>query len=148
IATEAGVVLTTEVDAWTGNSEVLANVTPVKVTLLNNSGAPLRIQYRQFVLRAEDGTSIPALPPYRIEGSVTAPVAVLEYDPAAPGFLHDGFRIDPVYADAYPGIVPYGYPIRRDLDYYNRYYARWRKPLPTQEMVTQALPEGVVEPGG
>lgn len=44
--------------------------------------------------------------------------------------------------------TPYGYALDRDLDYYNTYYARWRKPLPTQEMVARALPEGVLQPGG
>jgi hypothetical protein len=32
--------------------------------------------------------------------------------------------------------------------FYDQYYATWKPALPTRDMLQQALPEGVLQPGG
>ena len=44
--------------------------------------------------------------------------------------------------DAWPGVFAY------DPLYYDSIYSRWPERLPTQDMISEALPEGVVQDGG
>jgi hypothetical protein len=61
---------------------------------------------------------------------------------------HDHFLVAPHFAGYYPGwgVWPYSYPY--DPFFYDSLYAYWPEQLPTQDMLSQALPEGAVQNGG
>jgi hypothetical protein len=63
-------------------------------------------------------------------------------------FDHEGFMIAPHFRDYYPGWTtwPGAYPY--DPFYYNSLYAYWPEKLPTQDMLSKALPEGAVQNNG
>jgi hypothetical protein len=65
-----------------------------------------------------------------------------------PRFDRDRFRLAPGYWVYYPNIPRWTDPWNDDPDYYDRYYSVWQEPLPTNEMLELALPEGVLEPRG
>ncbi len=145
-ARTAGVRITAVTDAWDARPENLdEEVTPLKVSIENDSGRPLRIRYNEFALVSGTGTRYPALPPLQIEGKVpkvaTAPVYT-------PRFAYDGFYPAPYYGSTYTGLTPWTDPWVYDSVYYDRYYPVWQVPLPTQDMRELAIPEGVIEPGG
>jgi hypothetical protein len=64
------------------------------------------------------------------------------------GFDHDRFMVAPHFAAFYPGweAWPYAYPY--DPFYYDSLYAYWPEQLPTQDMLSKALPEGAVQDNG
>lgn len=147
-----GVKVTTRGDTWPGDAVIREEVTPLHIKLENDSGRPLRVEYKRFVLVDESGKQYTALPPYEIGGTAKKPVKVTVYRPFAdPYFGYQGFYIYPYYSSLYPGATiwsappTYGY----DIDYYRDTYTYWKKiGLPTPEMLRRALVEGVLEPGG
>lgn len=152
-AESAGVRIIARAQAWRGHpADLRGVVTPILVTIQNNSSRPLRVSPASFAL-AGDGRTYAALPPFEITGSVSEPA---------------GYAAVPWYGFGPPYLPPYHYrpwpyPFRRwpydhpgwsafpevlDPWYYDRYYPVYREvPLPTGDMVQKALPEGVVEPG-
>ncbi len=137
-ASVSGVHMTVVADAWTGMPPDLGDVQPLLVSIDNQSDVPLRISYDQFVAVGPGGDRQPAVPPLEIRETVW---------------------VDPYY---FPG----SYPVARGPYYYGGYYPRYRSyggwygwdpwyyptpsvrvGLPTQDMLMQALPDGVVEPG-
>jgi hypothetical protein len=150
VETAEGVKIVARTDAWAGNPEVKEHVTPVRVSIENNSGKPLRIRYREFALVGPDGERNAALPLYAIEGDVDRPVLTYDLDPLTePEFLYYDYYVAPAYQSVYPGITPYAGPFAYDIPYYERYYRYWAEvPLPTAEMRRTVLPEGVVNDGG
>jgi hypothetical protein len=127
-AETAGVRVVARAEAWSGVPQGLADeVTPLLVTVVNESDRPIRVTHEDFALVGADGARYAALAPRRIEGVITEAIAEPAYPP--PAFVHDLSRPrDPYW-------TPLG-PVLR--------YIR----LPTLDMVRRALPEGVVEPGG
>jgi hypothetical protein len=67
-----------------------------------------------------------------------------------PRFSYDRFFVAPHFAYLYPGLEPWPWAFGPAYDpfYYGRYYGLWPVQLPTQDMLEQALPEGVVESDG
>jgi hypothetical protein len=112
------------------------------VAIVNDSGRPLRLRYNDFKLVNPSGLAITALPPLRIEATVRTPVRVV------PGFLYTRFWVAPFYAPYYSGISPWGGPFDFDPLYYDGYYSYWQQPLPTEDMLAQTIPEGVLEDDG
>ena len=154
-AEEQGVVLQATVDAWPGAEGVLDHVTPVRVTIRNQSDQTLRLQYRYFSLMSADAKErYAALPPFKIEGTVTKPVInedAAPLQPVQPAFRYRGFEVAPFYGTVYPELdatVDYPEYLDYDLDYYDMYYTYWRMDLPTPEMLARVIPEGIVQPGG
>lgn len=145
-----GVRMTAETGAWDGLARVTTEVTPIRVTIENDGAAPLRLRYDDFALVSPQGRRYAALPPYGVEGDVTDPTLVDAYAPVAtPGFAYSGFQVAPYYSSVYPSVTAYGGAFGYDPAYYDRYYTVYRDiELPTQEMVAEALPEGVISPGG
>jgi hypothetical protein len=139
----AGVRTVVRADAWTGVPAALPELTPLQTSIENHSGRPLRIQYRQFALVALSGRRYAALPPYKIEGTAVTSGPIM-----APAFPYREFSFAPYYnptpleLPGWPGPFPY------DPDYGTRYYGLWRAPLPTEDMLEKALPEGVLKAGG
>jgi hypothetical protein len=149
-ATVANVNVTVQARAWPGTNAIKTEVTPLLVTIENNSQRTVRIRYSDFALVTAEGEHFAALPPYAIEGTIEEPVRVEPYPGAiAPRFHHRGFMIAPYYAPFYGGIAPFDGPFFYDPFYYDRYYTYWREvELPTIEMLQEALPDGAIEPGG
>lgn len=126
-------------------------VTPVRVVIENQGDDPLRIRLRELRLLERDGAENVALPPLQLDAEVPGAVS--------PAFGASRFSLAPRYAPFYAGGVPrrglttgpftsWSGPFDADPYYSPTYYPRWVNPLPTTEMVSRALPEGVLSPGG
>lgn len=140
-AQAAGVRLEIDTDAWRGIPADLGdNFTPVLVTIRNDGSQDLRVRYADFVLKAPSGTMYHALPPFRIDDTVSEPIDVRAYP---------GFMVAPYLSPFYPRWRVFNDPFLFDEVYFNRYYPTFVNiDLPTGDMIQKALPEGVVQPGG
>jgi hypothetical protein len=148
-----GVNIITKVDYWNGSPQVKRYVTPVHVIIDNNSGKPLKISYEQFSLLAPDGQRFSVLPLFGISGTISKPVLIHHYNPILnPGFGYHDFWIAPFYSAIYPGIPVMDGDFYFDPLYYDNYYNYWdhqtESELPTDKMIDDALPEGVLKNGG
>lgn len=66
-----------------------------------------------------------------------------------PGFDYDDFYYAPYWGYGYVGLGPWPYGWGADRGYYNMYYPYMERiHLPTRSMLTKAIPEGVIGPGG
>lgn len=130
---------------WKGDPDQLESVvTPLRVTITNNSGHPLRLGYRDFGLITDTGYRAVAVPPFEIRGNVEETQATTIH----PAFGWSGFYPAPFYSPFYgPYYRTWGGPWAFDAPYYTA-YTTWARPLPTQDMLKKALPEGVLENGG
>jgi hypothetical protein len=169
----AGVVVLIDGNAWKGDPPNLGELfTPVLVTIQNNSGKSVRVSYADFNLSSSTGFTSAAIPPVKAKGQLSwadpksskVPVQLALYEPDRPGkdtlsgrvrlaafehgFDHDRFMVAPHFANFYPGMEawPYSYPY--DPFYYDSLYASWPEKLPTQDMLSKGLPEGVVQDNG
>jgi len=148
----AGVSVRVQADDWQGDPAVERTVQPVRVTIDNDGTAPIRVRYGDFALVAPDGHRYAALPPFRIEGQLMSPMLADGYAPFySPRFMYRGFYVAPYFARIYPGIPVYPGPASYFYDpfYYGFYYPDMLSAIrPTVEMLSLALPEGLIEPGG
>lgn len=87
------------------------------------------------------GFTYSALPPYKITGTAREPVSV-------PRFAYSGFFVAPFYGRYYPGVPVWGSPWRYNRYYYRRVWTEWPVQLPTRDMRDEAIPAGVLQPGG
>jgi hypothetical protein len=166
----SGVQLQVGGDSWKGDPPNLGTLfTPVKVSIVNQSGKALRVSYADFSLNGSSGFKYSAIPPMSAKGQISqAPsqnglrTQLALYQPLDSSDLsgrvmlagwshhydHDHFYIAPHYSSFYPGwgVWPYAYPY--DPLYYDSLYANWPEQLPTQDMLSEGLPEGVVQNGG
>ena len=145
-AVTSGVRIDVVADAWSGIPWDLDDVQPLLVTIENNSGRKLRIRYDQFSVIGPGGDRQAALPPFEIRGT-----ALVDpwYAAGSYPYAVNGFWVAPYMSRYYPSLRPFGGPFVYDPWYYSTYYptiARVR--LPTSDMLIQARPEGVLEPGG
>ncbi|MGD8339938.1 MAG: hypothetical protein PVH89_04100 [Gammaproteobacteria bacterium] len=146
-----GVSVTVETNAWRGSRRVTAAVEPIRVTISNQGSSPIRLRYGDFALVDENGRRYAALPPYQVDGTLLNPILADGYTVMVmPGFAHRGFFVAPYYSRIYPGIPVYG---RRyylyDPFYYDYYYTDLTSAIrPTMEMLSLALPEGIIDVGG
>jgi hypothetical protein len=140
----AGVELIANPDAWRGIPEIMQEILPIKVIVRNRHGKPILIQNQHFALVTDKGERLAARPPGEIKGEVriAAPVPY-----SGPSFYHhDFFMYGPFgyYGGVNRGVEPFYH----DPFYYSR-YQYWRQvALPTEEMVSEALPELTVPEGG
>jgi hypothetical protein len=153
----AGVRLVVQAEAWRGAPERLdRELTPLKVTIENESDRPVRVRYEDFILETGRGLQYTPLPPINIKGEVTqtadAPVYVPRYAIAprviVPRFGYRDFYLAPWFVSYYSGFRPWGYPWHFNALYYDTYYPRWTVRLPTEDMLEMAIPEGVIDAGG
>jgi hypothetical protein len=147
----SSVQLILQADEWPEGREVPARVTPVLVDIVNRGDAPLRLEYRHFVLQTWAGRKLAAIPPFRVYGTPLSP----QVEPARArielSYDAKGFEVAPHYASLYEGVAPYGRPFAADQRYHGTHYAYWERAgadLPTRDMKVLALPEGVLRPGG
>lgn len=140
-----GVLLKANPDAWTGYPEIIEKVTPMKVRIINNHGSAVRIQYNLFSLISSTGKRYSVLPPYEIDATVKRSLPAR----GPYGFTSREFFVAPHHRGFYPGIpsaTAWGY---RDPCYYSCYRKAWMElELPTDRMLSRALPEGDIQPGG
>jgi hypothetical protein len=142
--------ITVEADAWPGKEVIKQKVTPLKVSIKNQSGKRLLVRYSDFALTSPSGKRYAALPPYHVTSRVQKPELAENYPAiAAPSFEHDSFMVAPYCDTIYPNLPMYGDPYYCDPYYYNRYHTYLKNvQLPTPEMLNQALPDGVIDSGG
>ena len=134
-----------QVDSAAWRSGQLYDVlSPVRVTIENRSGRPLRIAYGQFTLGGPSGFRLAALPPYQAAAADAAAGSV----GVPPGFVGSGFFVAPGAVRYYRGVLPWNGSFPYDPVYYNRWYGAWPSSLPNEELLRQGLPEGVLQPGG
>ena len=142
---------------WNGDAGVLDYVTPMKITITNRSGNDILVLFRDFSLISPQGKYYAAIPPYNIVGTLQEPAPAFGYSPIySPDFMFYRFFIAPYYSRIYPELPIWPRPGNdRNYDpfydplYYNNYYPYWLTiPLPTPFMLSQAIPEGVVQSGG
>ena len=146
-----GVSMSVQADAWQGDSAVTARVQQIRVTIHNDGDSPIRVRYSDFALIGPGGRRYAALPPFRVEGQILNPRLAVGYSPfVMPGFVYRRFYVAPYFAPLYPGMPVF----RRhyyfyDPFYYDFYYMDLAAAIrPTVEMLSLALPEGVIEAGG
>ncbi|MGH7825691.1 MAG: hypothetical protein ACREQ7_11030 [Candidatus Binatia bacterium] len=142
VAEAGGVRMVVMPNRWSGSPADLKDVvTPLRVTIENGSGQPLRIRYNEFALVGPAGFTASALPPYKVEGTVVEPVFL-------PQTYYDGFYVARHYEAYFPGAKAWRHPWDFDEFYYTSRYNLWVRPLPTQDMLERAIVEGVLEPEG
>lgn len=140
--TEAGARVEVRARAWRWTPESLEqHVLPLLVTIENESERALRVRYSELRVAGPDEATLAAIPPFDMEAEVLEPIDDFAYP-------HAGFAVAP-HLGTHGAFGPYLGPFAYDVGYYHHYYPRFREvDLPTQEMLTRALPEGVLEPGG
>jgi hypothetical protein len=160
IASDRDVVVVVQSDAWPGQSRVLKHVTPLRVRVTNDNAQAIRVRYEDLRLIAADGTRYVALPPNTPQGTGDSRYGGTREtnnrgdEAASPqarrqNFTYSDFRIAPHLAEAYPGIELFHGAFDYDPQYYDKYAHAWHAAaLPTAEMKSWALPEGVLESGG
>lgn len=153
-----GVRVSVNGDAWKGDPFNLPDVlTPLHVSIENGGPVPLRLAYRDFAIVGESGMRYSALSPLQIDsqlptGSIERPdgrYTTVAYQARArvpPRFHGRRFYVAPHYGYYYPGYPLWGSPFPYSSWGMTAY--SWPQTLPTEDMIAEALPEGVLEPGG
>jgi hypothetical protein len=140
IASDRDVVAVVQSRAWPGESRVLEHVAVLRVRVTNGNAQPIRVRYEDLRLIAGDGRRYAAIPP------VAADVKAGAF---GRNFTYSGFQIAPHLAAAYPGVDAYRGAFDYDPKYYDEYQNAWGPEwLPSNEMKSWALPEGVLDSGG
>jgi hypothetical protein len=143
-----GVRLVADGAAWDSYPKNLERrLTPVEVRVENHSGRPLSIRYEFFDVEGASRFHYAAIPPLSLD-EVTdngSPICTAGYWPRSYrwGWYGRGWEPRPWRRPDWsnPFYDPY-------YDPYWSPYVRCEEPLPTRDMVEQALPEGTLEDGG
>jgi hypothetical protein len=144
-ASTQGVSLLVQADDWPGPVDIQKAVTPLKIRIENKGPQPVQIRYNEFALISSENRTFSALPLSRIEEEVAVPVRVYH----SPRFYHRNFHVAPHYAGIYPEVPPYHLRFPYDPYYNSVYYGYWdQREMPTSEMISRVLPEGVIDSGG
>ena len=96
--------------------------------------------YAAFSLGAPSGFRLAALPPFQVASRNASAVA-------QPAFVSGGFLVAPWHARFYPWLGVWSGPPAFDAPYYDQWYGAWPA-VPDDDVLREALPEGVLEPGG
>ncbi|MHA7627495.1 putative periplasmic lipoprotein [Corallococcus sp. M7] len=155
ITEEAGVRLTADGSAWQGSpSDLERRVTPVYVRLENHGDRPLRLQYKDFALVGQESRfRYSALAPLSLRRASSsrdteepASIRPAMY-PAGRVWVGGGYGYG---YGPWRGWGPgwYGGPWGWGSPFYGPYPYYYEQPLPTEDMLNDALPEGTLEPGG
>ena len=140
----SGVRLFVRGDTWSADPPDLERVmTPILVTIQNQTGRPIGIRYAGFTMKGASGMTYEAVPPFKIDRPGPPRVAPVE-PPLPPS---SGFWVSPYLHSRWSALKPWPYDFPYDGTYYDRLYVRWHQPLPTRAMIRSALPEGVLQPG-
>lgn len=142
VTSEGQIRIEVRADTWSGSPRSLDAVLPLRVSIRNGSSRALLLRYRELSLEGSSGMTYAALPPYDIRTRDVTQVAS--------AYPADGFRVAPHLRPYYGGSMEvWTEPLPWDPLYYDRYYPELQRAnLPTESMLEQAMPEGVVQPGG
>ncbi|RKH31703.1 hypothetical protein D7Y13_33450 [Corallococcus praedator] len=155
ITEQQGVRLVADGSAWRGSpSDLERRLTPVYVRLENQGQRPLKLQYAAFSLIGEESRfRYTALAPLSLQKAMsandTAPSGVIA--PAGHWSVGVGVGVGSSYVHGprrgyYPPYYgPWGSPF---YDPFLYSWPQYQEPLPTEDMLNNALPEGTLEPGG
>ncbi len=153
VAEAQGVRLVADGASWKGHpSNLERRLTPVELRVENHSGRRLNIRYTFFDLLGESRFQYAALSPLRMdEANDARPSCVASY---RPGYWRLGVSWG--YQSAWRPSAPWRrawWPSPFYDPFYDPYYGpppyvRCEEPLPTQDMLDRALPEGTLENGG
>jgi hypothetical protein len=128
---------------WPGDARVMQHVEPVRIRVGNYGDRPVHVRYEHFRLVSPEGRSYPVVPPVRVQSEASASARRI----IAPRFVSAKYRVAPHYGAAtYPAItkqdgeVPSSPATTR-----GRTTQRRLEGLPTAEMISWAIPEGVLE---
>jgi hypothetical protein len=129
-----------------GIRDVETAVTPLKVTLTNDSTHAVTFRYDQVYLTGAAGKRYGALPPYEAQREAAQTVAS---PPGVPALAYDRFFVAPHMRWYYPYLTPFGGRFLYDPIYYDEHYRYWpTRHAVAREVRAMAIPEGVIEPGG
>jgi hypothetical protein len=156
-----GVQLRVDGAAWHGDPlELPELLTPVRLAIENHSGRPLRVAYEDFTLVGSSGFRYRAIAPVpgelpvseaggtplRLVASMPTPSPVAHRPPPPPRHSPHRFYVAPHYRYRWPHPWVWVRPFRFDPYAYHRY--GWAGRLPTDDMIAEAIPEGVLQDGG
>jgi len=137
-ATAAGVEVVAVTNAWRGWPGNLATVvTPVRVRVVNRGEVPLRLSPTSFALALPDGRRLAAAPPTDVRTTVAGPPPPTRQD--------EGLSLGPGRDRSGAGWALNERAEDQRLDVTQQPAGTW--PLPSADMLAQALPEGVLAPG-
>lgn len=150
----ADIYVETTVGKWPGDAQVLRYTTPLHVLLRNEGDSAVAIEYQYFELADRTGHQYAALPPLDIETAEGAPSRVkISNRLLNPLFTARAYQIHPMYGsvyDQFPQLETNRYRLGYSIDYHETNWPYWRDKgaLPTREMFSHAIPQGVLQPGG
>lgn len=162
-ASLSGVHVRVDGDAWRGEPARLPEVvTPVKVTIENSSGRPMRIAYLDLSLDGKKHYRALPLVSHDVPLSVrqnapalrlvvnepVAPEAPADPQRPKPRFQSKGFFVAQFYKKQYPAYEPWPRSINTRSPTESISNALLAANLPSADMVADGLPEGVLESGG
>ncbi|MDX1642798.1 MAG: hypothetical protein R3244_00425 [Thermoanaerobaculia bacterium] len=141
-----GVEMTIEVDAWPGSPAVEREVTPIQISIDNDSQRPVRFAYQNLALVTDRGERLSALPIFRAErkasDAVEPPVTTI-------GFHHRRFTVAPHLHAYFPSLTLSHHHFPYDPLYNTHYYDFWLEGrIEMAQVRLHGLPEGVLEPDG
>ncbi|HXJ21784.1 MAG TPA: hypothetical protein VMT03_16285 [Polyangia bacterium] len=132
-------------DDWTASpADLSRKLTPVKVRIVNHSGAPALITYDRFQLVGGHGRIYRAIPIVPLDHQAPLDGA----GTIEPIYAASKFFIAPRYHDVYPTLDAWPHPLDRESAASDSAYAGWGSNLPSQSMRRMGLPEGVLGDGG
>jgi hypothetical protein len=142
-AEREGVRVSADGDDWAAApADLPTRLTPVKVRILNHSGAPVLIAYRQFALVGAHGHLYRAIPPVPLEHAEGSGGTI------EPVYAASNFFVAPRLHDVYPTLAAWSQPLDRDGDTSAERYQLWGRDLPTRAIRRMGIPEGVLADGG
>jgi hypothetical protein len=123
---------------WRGHPKDLWRiVTPVQVRIENHSGVPITTDYKSFALVAPSGFIARAASPFNVH----KPGVMV------PSYPFGGFYVAPQLETWYPGYPLWDRPFDPDAARFET-ELHWQKPLPSLDMLSMAMPVGVVDDHG
>jgi hypothetical protein len=133
-------------DDWTGPPvDLSTRLTPVKVRIVNHSGAPAVIEYERFRLIGGHGHVYRAIPPIPVDHRTPLD----RVGTIVPVYAASNFYVAPRLHDIYPTLAAWSRPLARDEGAPSTgLYRLWSEDLPTRAMQRMSLPEGVLADGG
>ena len=141
VESRSGVTVTADGSVWDSSPKNLeTELTPVWVTLHNETGRSLRVQYDEFTLRGASGAVYVALAPHALPASRSRATFQVQ-----DGGDFDNFQVAPYLAPFYPWLPVWNGPLSYGPSIDS---VAWPAGLPTVSMLERALPEGVLENGG
>jgi hypothetical protein len=144
-----GVRLRVEADSWPGPPAVVDAVTPLKVTIENHTAQPLAIRYDRVLLTSREGAQLEAVPPFAPRADAAGGLARPVDAATGAEVVQRGFQVAPYLRPYYPRLAAFPRPFLFNSLYYDRYADYWdARHAPMEAVRANAIPEGVLEPGG